>query len=417
MSRSRRMRRGGMSTETREPAPLTTGQVNPVLVSLLKAASRRRRLVLIATLAMVLLSAAIAALLPNLYTASVVILPPQNNSGSAAMMAQLSNMSLLGSMGGGLGIKNPNDMQVSLLKSRTVEDAMVERFGLQAEYHRRTVSSARKHWERMTAIDNGLKDGLIRISVTDHDPRRAAELAGGWLDEYRRLTASLAVTEAAQRRLFFEREMTAAREDLARAEDNLKETEQRTGVMEVDGQARALIASAAMLRAKVAEKQVEIGAMRQFAADGNPDLARAERQLSGLESQLSAMDLDSDHAAGDLISPKGRITQAGLDYTRALREVKYREAMVDLLTRQYEVARVDEARQGSLIQIVDPAAAPDRPSSYYRLWILFGGMVLALPLGLGAAGIAEGIEAARGLRRRCGSWIAVVEQGFALEAR
>ncbi len=131
---------------------------------------------------------------------------------------------------------------------------MVERFHLQAEYHKRYVSSARKRWERMTAVDNGLKDGLIRVSVTDRDPRRAAELASGWVEEYRRLTASLAVTEASQRRLFFERELNGARGDLERAEDNLKDTEQRTGVLEIDGQARAMIASAAMLRAQVAAK-------------------------------------------------------------------------------------------------------------------------------------------------------------------
>jgi uncharacterized protein involved in exopolysaccharide biosynthesis len=406
-----------MSTEARENASRTRGSFNPVLASLLQAAARRRRLVPIAALTIVLLSAVTAALLPNFYTASVVILPPQGSSSGTAMLAQLSNLSMLGSMGGGMGIKNPNDMQVSLLKSRTVEDAMVERFHLQTEYGKRTVSAARKRWERKTAIDNGLKDGLIRISVTDRDPRRAAELAGGWLEEYRRLTATLAVTEAAQRRLFFERELSGARDDLTRAENNLKDTEQRTGVMEIDGQARALIASAAMLRAQAAEKQVEIGAMRQFAASGNPDLTRAEQELNGLESQLAEMDLDSDHAAGDLVSPKGRITQAGLDYTRALREVKYREAMVEVFTRQYEVARIDEARQGSPIQIVDPAIPPDRPNSRYRLWIFFGGVVLALPLGLGIAWMAEGIAAARGLRRRYGSWAAALEQSLALEAR
>ena len=253
--------------------------------------------------------------------------------------------------------------------------------------------------------------------MTDRDPRRAAELASGWVEEYRRLTASLAVTEASQRRLFFERELNGARDELTRAEDNLKDTEQRTGVLELDGQARAMIASAAMLRAQVAAKQVEIRAMREFATGENPDLARAEQELTGMESQLAAMDLNSDHSTGDLIAPKGKITQAGLDYARALREVKYREAMYELLTRQYEVARVDEARQGSLVQIVDPAIAPDRPSSHYRLWILIGGMVLAFPLALVTAWIAEVISAARRLHRRYGCWTAVLEQGWTGEAR
>jgi capsule polysaccharide export protein KpsE/RkpR len=181
------------------------------------------------------------------------------------------------------------------------------------------------------------------------------------------------VTEAAQRRLFFERELNEERDALTHAEDNLKDTEQRTGMLELDGQARALIASAAMLRAQVAAKQVEIRAMREFATNENPDLSRAEQELSAMESQLAAMDVDSDHATGDLIAPKGKVTQDSLDYARVLREVKYHEAMYDLLTRQYEVARIDEARQGSTVQVVDPAVVPDRPGSHYRFWIFLAG--------------------------------------------
>jgi uncharacterized protein involved in exopolysaccharide biosynthesis len=382
-----------------------------------QAALRHRRLVLLVTLALILLTSAMAVLLPDLYTASVVIMPPQSNSTSAAMLAQMGNLGALATMSGGLSLKNPNDLQVSLLKSRTVEDAMVARFHLQAEYRKRYISAACKRWEKMTAVDSGLKDGLIRVSVADRDPRRAAELAAGWVEEYRRLTASLAVTEASQRRLFFERELNGARDELTRAEDNLKETEQRTGVLELDGQARAMIASAAMLRAQVAAKEVEIRAMREFATSENPDLARAEQELAGMESQLAAMDVDSDHATGDLIAPKGKITQAGLDYTRALREVKYQEAMYELLARQYEAARVDEARQGPLVQIVDPAIVPDRPSSHYKLWIFIGGLVLAFPLALVTALIVEAISAARRLRRCYGSWMAVLEQGWTGEAR
>ncbi len=406
-----------MPTETLQPATRTTVPLNPVLFSVVQAALRHRRQVLLVTLALILFASAMAVLLPDLYTASVVVMPPQSNSTSAAMLAEMGNLGALASMSGGLSIKNPNDMQVALLKSRTVEDAMVARFHLQAEYRKRYVSAACKRWEKMTAVDSGLKDGLIRVSVADRDPRRAAELAGGWVEEYRRLTASLAVTEASQRRLFFERELSGARDELTRAEDNLKETEQRTGVLELDSQARAMIASAAMLRAQVAAKEVEIRSMREFATSENPDLARAEQELTGMESQLAAMDVDTDHATGDLIAPKGKITQAGLDYARALREVKYQEAMYELLARQYEAARVDEARQGPLVQIVDPAIVPDRPSSHYKLWIFIGGLVLAFPLALVTALIVEAISAARRLRRRYGSWMAVLEQGWTGDAR
>jgi tyrosine-protein kinase Etk/Wzc len=405
-------------TETQRPADSDNAKLLPALRSLLQMALRRRKLVVVEAAVLILCVSLVAILSPNLYTATVAIMPPQGGSSSAAMLAQLGNLGALASMGGGaLGVKNPNDMQVALLKSRTTEYAMVERFQLQAEYHKRYVSSARARWEKMTSIDSGLKDGLIRLSVTDSDPQRAAELANGWVEEYRRVTAKLALTEAAQRRMFFEREVNGERDELERAEDNLKDTEDRTGVLELDGQARALIASAALLRAQIAAKQVEIRAMREFATSENPDMARAEQELSGMEGQLTAMNVDSDHATGDLIAPKGKVTQTGLEYARALREEKFHEAMYELLTRQYEVARVDEARQGSIVQVVDPAIPPDRPGSYYRLWIFLAGLVLALPLALLTAWVVELASIALGLRRRLGCWTAVLEQGWTGEAR
>ena len=383
----------------------------PLLVQIVL---RQRKLIAIVALAIAALGAAVALLLPRRYTAAVVILPPQQSSaGTAAMLAQLGNLGALSALGGGLSIKNPNDLQVSLLRSATVEDAMAARFQLMSLYRRRYLSTTRKEWERRTAIDNGLKDGLIRLSVTDSDPHRAAELASGWVEEYRRMTASLAITEAAQRRLFFERERNAAGTELTLAEDNLKQTEQRTGVIEIDGQARAMIAGAAVLRAQVDAKQIEIRAMREFAAGQNPDLERAEQELSGMEAQLSTMNAAADRNQGDLSMPRGKITQDGLDYTRALREMKYREAVYELLTREYEVARVDEARQGSLVQIVDPALVPDRPNSTYRIWIAVGALLCALPGALLLAGAVELAAVLRRYRSRSGSWTAAFEQACA----
>jgi uncharacterized protein involved in exopolysaccharide biosynthesis len=400
-------------TEKPESAACASDAVRGSLLSLAQVAVRRRKLILTTSLALAVLSLAVALLLPNRYTATVLILPPQQGSSTgAAMLAQLNNMGAMSSLSGGLGIKNPNDLQVSLLKSVSVGNAMVARFHLQTVYHSRYLSTARKRWERKTVVNNGLKDGLIRLSVTDGDPRRAAELANGWVEEYRRLTATLAVTEAAQRRLFFEREVSGARQDLASAEENLKQTEQRTGVLNIDGQSRAMIASAAVLRAQLAAKQVEIRAMREFAAAQNPDLVRAQQELSGIESQLAAMDVASDRPDGDLAMPKGNVTQAGLDYERAMREVKYREAIYELLMRQYEVARVDEARQGALVQIVDPALVPDRPISMYRIWMVLGALLCALPLGLLAARVAEAAETLFRIRRQAGSWAEALAEAW-----
>lgn len=381
----------------------------------LRVAVRRKRLVWITALAILGGGLLVALLLPSRYTAVVVIMPPQAGgaSSSAAMMAQLSGVGALASSGGGLSIKNPNDQQVALLKSRTVEDAMVERFHLQSVYHRRYMSSTRNKWEEHTHVDNGLKDGLIHLSVTDRDAARAAEMANGWVEEYRSFSATLAITEASQRRLFYERQLSIAHDDLSRAEEDMKQTEQRTGIIDAEGQDRTMIASAAVLRGQLAAKQVEIRAMREFAADQNPDLERAEQELSALEGQLATMDAANDRSSGDLIAPKGTVTQASLDYARALREVKYRETIQDLLTRQYEGARVDEARQGSLVQVVDPAVVPDQPSYLIKIWIAAGALICCLPLGLLAAAAAEVAVVLNRSRIVCGSWTTAFEATMA----
>jgi uncharacterized protein involved in exopolysaccharide biosynthesis len=386
---------------------------------LIRVAFKRKKLIGIAALVIVALAMAMAVLLPCRYTATTVILPPpQGSSPGAAMMAQLGSLGAMAGMGSGaLGIKNPNDLQAALLKSRTVEDAMVARFHLQQIYHAKYLSAARKQWESKALIDNGVKDGLIRLSVTDRDPRRAAELANGWVEEYKRFSATLAVSEASGRRLFFEQQLSGAREDLAHAEEQMKQTQQRTGVIELYGQAHAMIASAAMLRAQVASKQVEIQAMRQFAADGNPDLERARQEMASLQGQLSSMDVASDRQGGDLVAPKGNLSEAGLDYARALREVKYREMVVQLLARQYEMARVDEARQGTQVQVVDAAVIPDHPVSLFRVWIVLGGLLLSLPVALSIALMAEAIAQLRALRLRAGSWPLALEEAWGGETR
>jgi tyrosine-protein kinase Etk/Wzc len=407
-------RKGRVPTEDQEPNVLASQTSTGTLPPVIRVAIKRRKLVGIATLVIVGLGLAVALLLPRRYVATTVILPPQQGgSAGAAMMAQLNSQSAMTGVGASaLGIKNSNDLQVSLLKSRTVEEAMVERFHLQELYHAKRLSSARKRWEKKTFIDSGLKDGLIRLSVTDQDPRRAEEMANGWVEEYRRLSASLAVSEASGRRLFFERQLNDARENLTRAEEEMKQTEQRTGVIEMDGQAHAMIAAAAMLRAQVAAKQVEIQAMRQFAADENPDLERARQELSSLEGQLAAMDVAHDRRSGDLVAPKGTVSQAGLEYARALREVKYRETVVSLLMRLQEVARVDEARQGAQAQIIDAAAIPDSPTSLFRIWIVLGALLVSLPLALVLALATEAVEVLRSLRRYAGSWPVALEQAW-----
>ncbi|MGA7377228.1 MAG: GNVR domain-containing protein [Candidatus Sulfotelmatobacter sp.] len=349
-----------------------------ILVLLLE----RKRFIVRFVVGAAVLAAIVSLLLPVQYEAKIALLPPaQNSSIGSSLLGQLGGIGALGSLaslaGGSLGIKNPADMYVSLLQSRTVEDAMIQRFGLMKEYRVKKMSEARKAFEHHTTAVAGTKDGLIRLTVEDHDPKRAAELANGYVEEFRRLSASLAITEAARRRLFFQQQVEQAKQSLTAAEDAMTKTQQSTGVLQIDSQARALIESAAMLRAQVMAKEVQIEGMRSFATDDNPNLVLAKQELAALQAQLARVAGSQSDAGSDINLSKGRVTGSGMEYLRKYRDLKYQETVFELLAKEYEVAKLDEAREGAIVQVVDPAVPPDTKSSPHRTLIVLGATIVA----------------------------------------
>ena len=214
---------------------------------------------------------------------------------------------------------------------------MVQHFGLMQEYRTQYLSDARKKFEHHVTVDGSGKDGLIHISVEDWSPNRAAELANGYVDQFRKLSEHLAITEASQRRLFFEQQLELAKNNLADAEEALKRTEQTTGLIQLDSQTRVLIASAASLRAEIAAKEVQIQAMQTYATDENAQYLEAQKELDGLRAQLAKLGGSEAGQDENLIVPKGKVPEAGLQYVRKLRDVKYYETIFDILARQFEM--------------------------------------------------------------------------------
>lgn len=326
------------------------------------------------------LAIVVALILPVEYEGNVALMPPaQHSSLGAALMGQMGAMGSLASLvtGGGVSIKNPADMYVALLTSRSVEDAMIHRFGLMSEYHTKRMSDTRKALERCTKVIAGSKDGLIRVTVEDPNPKRAAEMANGYVEEFRKLSASLAITEAARRRLFFQEELDQTKSKLTAAEEAMRKTQQSTGVLQIDSQARALIETAAVLRAQVVAKEVEIQGMKAFAADDNPQLVLAKQQLAALQSHLEQIAGSKDDSGSDIVLSKGRVTEQGMEYLRKLRDLKYQETVYELLAKELEIAKLDEAREGEIVQIVDPAVVPDTKSSPHRTLLVVGTALLA----------------------------------------
>ena len=364
------------------------------LLDLLVAIGRGRRIVVITTSVTLLIGILLAFLLPKKYTAETTLLPPQQQNSLSSMLASsLGGLGAVASLTGhGFGLKNPNDMYVAMFRSRTVEDAMIRKYGLMREYHAKLLSGARKAFQNASKVDGSSKDGLIHISVTDRNPQRAAQLANGYVAEFRELSNHLAVTGAAQRRMFFQQQMQAAKDKLTKAEEALVQTEEKSGVFEVTGQARALIEAGTNLKAQIAAKEVEIQGMESFAAPDNPNLVQAKLELKAYQRQLAKLAGRGGNSSDELILSKGQIPKAGLDYIRKYRDVQYYQTIFDILAKQFEIAKLDEAREGALIQVVDPAIPPDHKSSPKRLLILVGSFAGGLFLGVFLALTNAGLE-------------------------
>jgi tyrosine-protein kinase Etk/Wzc len=366
------------------------------LLDVLIALAARRSMIAIVTIACAVLAVIFSLAVPAEYTAIAVLLPPQQNTSLASALSptQLGGLGSMAALAGGFSLKNPNDMYVAMLHSDTVEDAMVEKFQLMREYRKRYLSDTRKTLEHHTTIEGDGKDGLIHISVEDRDPQRAADLANGYVEAFQKLTQGLAITEAGQRRLFFQQQLEKSKDDLGNAEEALKETEQSTGLIQIDSQARALIESAAVLRAQISAKEVQIQAMSTFATGQNAQLIEARQELDSLRAQLDKLGGSGDNPNA-LIVPKGQMTQAGLEYVRRLRDVKYYETVFEILARQFEIAKLDEAKEGAVVQVVDHAIRPDRRSFPKRTLIVLGATVVGLFLGILFALIQAGMARLR----------------------
>jgi tyrosine-protein kinase Etk/Wzc len=374
------------------------------LLDLLIVIARRKGFVLKTTAIFGVAALLVSLILPKRYTAVATVLPPQQSSSLQSVLS-----SQLGGLGGlaalaGAGtslLKNPNDMYVAMFKSQTVEDATIQRFGLMRQYNKKYLSDARKKFEGRFSVEGGSggiggagasKDALLHISVEDENPERAAEMANGWVDQFRKLSQTLAISEASQRRLFFEQQLRDAKDNLANAEEALKRTQQTTGMIQLDSQARALIESAAILRAQITAKEVQLQAMQTYATSENSNVVETQQELDSLRAQLAKLGGSEDDASAGLIVPKGQVPEAGLEYVRKLRDVKYYETIFEILARQFEVAKLDEAKEGSVVQVIDPALPPDRKSFPRRALIVLGAMLVGFFFGTVAVLVRAGLD-------------------------
>jgi uncharacterized protein involved in exopolysaccharide biosynthesis len=241
-----------------------------------------------------------------------------------------------------------------MLRSRTLADRLVDKHQLKKIYGTDSQEKARADLGADTAITSG-KDGLISIEVDSKDPKLAATLANAYVAELLNLTRTLAVTEASQRRLFFQGQLEQAKNNLAKAEMALKGAIDVGGVVSVDSESRTVVETVAKLRAQVSAREVELNAMRSFVTPDHPQFKRVTEELSSLRGELAKLENGRGNEVATQPAGKG-----GLENIQLLRDLKYHQMLYELLAKQYEAARLDEAKDPAVIQVLDPAVEPER---------------------------------------------------------
>ena len=320
------------------------------LLDLLQTIVDNLRLLVLGPLAVGVTALCISFLIPPTYTAKTQFLPPQQQQSAAASM--LASLGSLGGLAGAVGgIKNPADQFLAYMKSVTLQDSLIERFKLLERYEAKTKTDARLALTGNVRAASG-KDGLISVEVEDENPQFAADLANAHVEELAKLLSKLATTEAQQRRLFFEKQLTLAKDKLIQSEIALKATGVSGSVLKSNP--ASAVAAVAGLQASVTAQEVKLGAMRGFLAESAPDFKLALSELANLRAQLAKQEKDTP-------STTGKATTEG-DYITKYREFKYHETLFELFSKQFELAKVDEAREGAVIQVLDAAQPPERKS-------------------------------------------------------
>ena len=300
-----------------------------------------------------LVALAASYLIAPTFTSTVTFLPPQQQQGAAA--AALASLGSLANLAGGAaGLRTSGDQYAALMQSDTLSDRIIEHYSLMAAYRAEFRVEAREELKRRVRIDIGKRDGMVRVEVDDEIPQRAADIANRYVEELRDTTASIALTEAQQRRKFFEELLSQTRDKLAQAQRALQSSGFTAGALRAEPKASA--ESYARLSAEVTAAEVKLQTLRGSLSDDTPEVRQQSTMLTALRSQLARLE-------------QSEPPNTSTDYIGKYREFKYQETLFELYARQFELARADEARDGGLIQVIDVAKAAERKSKPRRGFI------------------------------------------------
>jgi len=401
--------------QTEAPQPLV-GEVSPPPMPLedsrewqaeqLRLLWGRRRFFFRAVAAGLLVSTLVAFLIPKSYTSTTQLMPPdpQSTSGMAMMAAMAAKAGGgLGAVAGDLlGLKSSGALFIGVLRSQTSQDRLIEQFDLKKVYGASLVMDARRKLDENTSISEDRKSGIITISVTDHSPQRAAALAGAYVDQLNTLVSELSTSSAHREREFLEERLKVVKHDLDDASNQLAQFSSKNNTLDIQQEGKAMLDAAGTIAGEMIAAQSQLEGLRQIYTDNNSRVRSLNARVGELRKQLEKLggtqangatgagaspDQTSDPSAakagGGLPYPTIKsLPLLGAKYADFYRRAKIQETVYELLTEQYELAKVQEAKETPSVKVLDPAKIPERKSFPPRLTIMFLGTFLTFAMSV-----------------------------------
>jgi tyrosine-protein kinase Etk/Wzc len=351
----------------RQPPELEEQEIN--LLDLLLVLARRWKMIIGVPFVVAVITAVYSLTIPNIYTAKTMIIPTDNDSGGmgAALMAQLGG--LAGLAGGAIGTKSTSALYVTMLKSETLKDPIIDKFKLMELYKSKLRSTVYSALDGATSVNLGKSDGVITIAVSDKDPKLAADLANEYVEQLGRLSAKLTMAGASSNRMFIEKRIAEAKADLSKAEEHLKEFQTKHKTISVPDQAKAIIEGVAQLRGQLAAKEVELGTLQRQFTDNSQEVKTAKSAVASIRAQIAGLE-GKGGAISSSISNLGSVPQLGQEYLHLMRDFKIQEAVLEILTKQYEMAQINETKDTAPFQLLEKAKVPERKSKPKRSQIV-----------------------------------------------
>jgi len=320
------------------------------------------------TISALVFSTIIAFTIPKQYRSATRILPPQQDNGLMGMMMATMSGGMAGLAGDLLGKGSSADLYVGILKSHSISDPIIDKFKLMKAYDNKYRFDTYKKLDKNVDISVGKKDGIIDIIVEDKDPNRAADIANAFVHELGKLTVKLNIIGAGNNKEYLEERLANARVDLIKSEDALKSFQSKYKALDITEQAKGTIKGVADLEARLAEEEIKLGNIKRLYTDSSQEVKYQQSVVSNILRQIHK--LDGKHS-DSVILGVGSIPEIGQQYLRLMREFKIQEALVELLTKQYEMSKLNQTKDVTGIQIIQKAQIPDKPVKPNKVFIVF----------------------------------------------